>query len=644
MMDDDEGPITKASRAAAQAELELQQAARDKEKEELRKQAALVGETALALARLSTSPEPNNRRGSLRGSGNLVLTPDQLIQLQRGRFSPSANVSPGGKKLSVAARARLEADLPTNNRHSSKSYNSPKPSDHQDAGVSRGKFSPQQVKQMIDAWGKDDTSEAESSEEQHSEQESSDGSNWNDVYLSPSLSADAYTSPTANKSSEKRYIKSLEKSNHHLFTSPDKDNMYQYQHHRVSNYKTHMKQSRSTDSLKSSNSSNNSVGEQRNVGIFQTARSWLNSQRDKLHRLELERQVEDQRRKLVEEGRRRRFEEAEAKRRWENRPAAREAAREMMQQQTGSTEQQNYSGSQEDLVQVPSYENTAVQTIVGFCGMGLDDGDDDETMARVNSEGQLTDVSDSDEYLKVGTPRGTVSGNGMCVKVDLPQEEARDLHRVDHYECASSPQQQIQQRRNSFHLDQVKVVDEPHTEIPPILSQSQMKSLVLSGALPASLHYCKWERLYSLTRDGDSFDTFLRNVEGRDRTVLVVKTTLDKIFGGYADTRWESKGVSHHAHEFYGTGQACLFRYTHHNNVMRYKWSGANRYIQLCDSTKRTIAFGGGGDEGVFGLCIEDDFRRGTTGHCETFQNEPLCEEGYFDVVDLEVWGFRLDF
>eukprot|EP00956_Cyclotella_meneghiniana_P042811 scaffold249325_cov73-Cyclotella_meneghiniana.AAC.4 len=644
MMDDDEGPITKASRAAAQAELELQQAARDKEKEELRKQAALVGETALALARLSTSPEPNNRRGSLRGSGNLVLTPDQLIQLQRGRFSPSANVSPGGKKLSVAARARLEADLPTNNRHSSKSYNSPKPSDHQDAGVSRGKFSPQQVKQMIDAWGKDDTSEAESSEEQHSEQESSDGSNWNDEYLRPSLSADAYTSPTANKSSEKRYIKSLEKSNHHLFTSPDKDNMYQYQHHRVSNYKTHMKQSRSTDSLKSSNSSNNSVGEQRNVGIFQTARSWLNSQRDKLHRLELERQVEDQRRKLVEEGRRRRFEEAEAKRRWENRPAAREAAREMMQQQTGSTEQQNYSGSQEDLVQVPSYENTAVQTIVGFCGMGLDDGDDDETMARVNSEGQLTDVSDSDEYLKVGTPRGTVSGNGMCVKVDLPQEEARDLHRVDHYECASSPQQQIQQRRNSFHHDQVKVVDEPHTEIPPILSQSQIKSLVLSGALPASLHYCKWERLYSLTRDGDSFDTFLRNVEGRDRTVLVVKTTLDKIFGGYADTRWESKGVSHHAHEFYGTGQACLFRYTHHNNVMRYKWSGANRYIQLCDSTKRTIAFGGGGDEGVFGLCIEDDFRRGTTGHCETFQNEPLCEEGYFDVVDLEVWGFRLDF
>mmetsp|Transcript_713 Transcript_713/g.949 ORF Transcript_713/g.949 Transcript_713/m.949 type:complete len:92 (-) Transcript_713:35-310(-) len=80
------------------------------------------------------------------------------------------------------------------------------------------------------------------------------------------------------------------------------------------------------------------------------------------------------------------------------------------------------------------------------------------------------------------------------------------------------------------------------------------------------------------------------------------------------------------------------------NEVVIYKWSGANRYIQLCDAYKRTVAFGGGGDDGDFGLCIEDDFRRGTTGHCSTFENDALCEEGYFDVVDLEVWGFTLDF
>lgn len=631
--DDEEGPVTKAAKAAALAELELQHAALEEEKEQLKKQAALVGETAFALQRM-TSPE---KRGS--GSNNVVLSPEQLVQLQRGKDLDASAVAPA--KMSVAARARLDADL------SSKpvSYYSPKPTDN-NAGVSRGKFSPKQVKQMMDAWGKDDTSD-NSSIDQNSTQ--SDGSDWNDEYLRPTKSADAFESPSnQSRKSEKRYIKSLEKGQHHLrYTqstspeaTPDRD-MYQYQHHRVSNYKNHMRYNQSSDSLKSNSSS--SV---EHTGLFESAKNWLASQREKLHRLELERQVEDQRRKLVEEGRRRRLEEAEAKRRWESRPAAREAAMEQEQ----ALGQPNNIRSQEDLVRVASHDSTlAAHTITGFCGMGsLDDGDEDETMARVNSSGQLVAISDSDEYLKVGSPRKTVSGKGMCVKVDLPQEEAEDLHRVDHHEPATSnaqtQQQNEQYARDSFHLDQVRIVDEPRTDIPPILSPDQMKSLALSGALPASLDYCKWERMYSLSRDGDSFDTFLRNIEGRDRTVLVVKTTLGKIFGGYADTRWEARGMHRQAHEFYGTGQACLFQYTNQNQVNIYKWSGANRYIQLCDSTKRIIAFGGGGDEGVFGLCIEDDFRRGTTGHCETFQNEPLCEDGYFDVVDLEVWGFRLDF
>jgi hypothetical protein len=47
------------------------------------------------------------------------------------------------------------------------------------------------------------------------------------------------------------------------------------------------------------------------------------------------------------------------------------------------------------------------------------------------------------------------------------------------------------------------------------------------------------------------------------------------------------------------------------------------------------IAFGGGGDEGDFGLCVEDDFRRGSTGRCETFGNEPLCSQDQFGVLWL---------
>jgi hypothetical protein len=52
------------------------------------------------------------------------------------------------------------------------------------------------------------------------------------------------------------------------------------------------------------------------------------------------------------------------------------------------------------------------------------------------------------------------------------------------------------------------------------------------------------------------------------------------------------------------------------------------------------FAFGGGGDDGAFGLAVEEDFQRGSTGHCDTFDNEPLCDEENFKIVDLEIWEF----
>ena len=43
-----------------------------------------------------------------------------------------------------------------------------------------------------------------------------------------------------------------------------------------------------------------------------------------------------------------------------------------------------------------------------------------------------------------------------------------------------------------------------------------------------------------------------------------------------------------------------------------------------------SIAMGGGG--GAFGLYVEDDFSRGSTGTCGTFGNCPLCPSTEFEV------------
>lgn len=235
----------------------------------------------------------------------------------------------------------------------------------------------------------------------------------------------------------------------------------------------------------------------------------------------------------------------------------------------------------------------------------------------------------------------------------------------------------------SFDMHQIQIIPEEvpsedsssksHSSPPYILNKAQMKKIAYK-ALPDPIKYANWKRLYSLSRDGDVFETMLRNCSANKRTLLVIKTTIGEILGGFVDQTWKVQKPDFHIHggansEFFGSGQAVLFSITRTSSeeeddktvgdgqLQVYKWSGANRYIQLCDSEKQMIAMGGGGKTGNFGLCVHDNFSIGSTGRCETFQNEPLIEvrkgsnshedennenddQTFFDVLDMEVWGF----
>lgn len=198
---------------------------------------------------------------------------------------------------------------------------------------------------------------------------------------------------------------------------------------------------------------------------------------------------------------------------------------------------------------------------------------------------------------------------------------------------------------------------------PYILSQNQMNEIA-RHVLPETITYCRWRRLYGLGRDGDSFDGCLRLIGSTKRTLMVVRTTKGDVFGGYADAPWHSRRDSSAA-KFYGSASSCLYTFssettkaktnaatktkpqtTEQRSPIRvYRWTGKNRYIQVCDVSGKMLAFGGGGDKGAFGLCLQEDFQRGTTGHCDTFDNDPLssgCEQTTttFDIVDVEFWEF----
>ena len=187
-----------------------------------------------------------------------------------------------------------------------------------------------------------------------------------------------------------------------------------------------------------------------------------------------------------------------------------------------------------------------------------------------------------------------------------------------------------------------------------LISQLQMNAL-RGAILPPVLQHRPWKRIYSLSRDGDSFVAFRKLLEewhgskGHQSSILVVKTTAGDIIGGYTSAPivlLESTNGS--------TAGSCLFKLKEAKNEGDDQQPVIDVYGKKCttstkkivfDATRRRIAFGGGYTDGIdegFGLCIDDNFTRGTSAKCAAFRNEPLVsnKDGVFSIVDLEVYGF----
>lgn len=173
--------------------------------------------------------------------------------------------------------------------------------------------------------------------------------------------------------------------------------------------------------------------------------------------------------------------------------------------------------------------------------------------------------------------------------------------------------------------------EDDNSDFPSLLTQAQ-RQVLARNALPVSIKGRSWKRLYSLERDGDAFEMFLKKVQNDDFTLLVLKTTDGHVFGGFADRVWERQ------ESYFGAGQAFLFSVNDDDAVSVYHWTGANRMVQHVGGDKRRFAMGGGGSG--FGLCVEDNFRQGSTSNCETFENEALCPGDSFRVLSFEVYGF----
>jgi len=275
--------------------------------------------------------------------------------------------------------------------------------------------------------------------------------------------------------------------------------------------------------------------------------------------------------------------------------------------------------------------------------MNGQDASGQKTGAKRKGMGRLLDIAAGDLGLALFIPINWEAFEPLA-------EEASDHSIIsaessDSYEVSGSEEE-----------DELIIASDDEIEnCPSILSEEQMRYIQKKG-LPPTLSLMTWNRMYSLQRDGDCFQTMFKKVSRHQHSMIIIKTADGDILGGYADTPWakQRSGVSRGS--FFGGGRAFLFatnpllseeeELSQRNQVGHgdapfsfFRWTGANEYSQICDFDAGTLGMGGGGS---FGFFVQDNFTWGSSGACETFSNPPLVKSsgGSFDVVDVEVYVF----
>lgn len=83
------------------------------------------------------------------------------------------------------------------------------------------------------------------------------------------------------------------------------------------------------------------------------------------------------------------------------------------------------------------------------------------------------------------------------------------------------------------------------------------------------------------------------------------------------------------------------FLFRHKNDgIKAYLSTGQNEHYILSENEKQK-SLSIGASNGKFGLWVDQDLNNGTSEFCSTFNNEPLCLDGKFQISALEIWRIK---
>lgn len=229
----------------------------------------------------------------------------------------------------------------------------------------------------------------------------------------------------------------------------------------------------------------------------------------------------------------------------------------------------------------------------------------------------------------------------------VPIDKNLSIRSDSHATASTTPLHEDESDSGDDDDDVSFALDKHLAEFPRLLSNDQIKTL--QERLPAFAKLMTWTRLYSLLRDGCSFETMIEKCKMYTNSIVVIKTTTGDLLGGFVDQPWSRHDTMKNVQKtraFYGGGSSFLFASNPDTTdkidcLQIYRWTGENNYSQICDVDKGILGMGGGG---AFGWIVEDNFCKGSTGPSGTFNNPCLLKGavgGTFDILDLEIYGFK---
>jgi len=147
-----------------------------------------------------------------------------------------------------------------------------------------------------------------------------------------------------------------------------------------------------------------------------------------------------------------------------------------------------------------------------------------------------------------------------------------------------------------------------------------------------------WRLVFKASRDGQSFNRFLKHATAQGPIVIAVRDGHGRAFGGYVSESLRT------GPDWFGGYGCFLFNAHPPSEAAVHKSSGSNANFVYCNEgmsqLPNGVAFGGHRDGRYFGLWLHEGFDSGEgSGPCSTYEGGVLPHRGRFRVREVEVWA-----